>query len=920
MGLDGSRLPEERDVRRWLRFCKRTIEEQRTSGSGVAPGLVIELGRTSKALHGAMRYQEALDTIDLALEGVRDVIDWKARTSISYMAWKSRAFTATWMGLWRDSVDAYRRAISFGDRGPYENEHPQSDPGDTRELSSMYFRVGDYGESLNLLEASEERLRRYESKLSPFVRDDERARMHAARSLVHLDLGEYDTAEVCAADAVRLHEKLAGDPSLGARRLDRVLQTAIDYVHLGNARRERAREKQSGFAGAHEAYSGSFRMLADGELRTVVGPGGEREMAAEARDREADARLERGRTYLLEAEYDKAEDDLEEALSLTSTSNLLQHAAVHHLYLGQARVGLGLKPEAERSFEEAVKLAEEHGTPETGWQALRELASLRQADGRRREATDALRRCVAAIEGLRQQNLPEVTKISMLSLKEKVYEDIILNLCGCPAGDENNCPEAIREAFGHVGAAKSRVFAERLGATGFPTASVPARLRRKEEKLSRELREMQAGNRMIPSRGIDREPYDRIGSIAKTEERLRKLYARIAKSGPRGEEYVAMRRGDPLSYGAARGILEAESKGVANRRSSGLDTKRVVLLEYFVTDEEVLAFVGRQDLDTPVLRRIGVSRESLSAWTFDIENTDADDLERWDLDQWQTELGPLVEPLEEWSEEGDLIWIVPHAELHLLPVHALKVGGRYLADRNPVVYSPSASVMRYCRAKGARGGEAALVLGDSLPPPNNLRHAREEAEAVARLFDTKPLLGGRATKLALKGGLEEFRGELRVLHIACHGKFDFREPLGSRVRLAPADGEDDPAGVPDLSAEEVLGMEVDADLVALSACASGVSGLPGDELLGLTRSFVYAGAPSLLVGLWYVANRSTRLLMERFYRVLLGDVRDDTVATRPAAAHDKAHALLLAQRSVRNTKSFEHPYFWSPIVLIGDWR
>lgn len=895
---------------------KRAMKRQSSRG-GVEPSFVVGLGSTWEDLYKARRYREALNTIDLALEAVRDVRDQTARTDLSYTAWKSRADTVSWMGLWRDSVRAYRRATFFGDKGAYEREHPQSGPGDTRELSSMYFRIGDYEESLSLIEEAEERLRRYGPKLSTFVRDDERARIDAARSLLHLDLGEYEEAEACAAEAVGLHERLAGEPALRDKRLYRVLQTAIDYVHLGNARREGAREKASGFEEAHEAYAKSFEMLEDGGLRAAIGPGGDRQLTEEEQDRRADAHLERGRTYLLEKEHRKAKDDLAAALSLTSTSNLLQHAAVHHLYLGQALAGLGMEPEAERSFEEAVELAEVHGTPETAWRALRELAGLRSADGRRREATENLRRCVVAIEGLRQQNLPEATKISMLSVKEGAYEDLVLDLCGGRGGDRKSDPEAIQEAFGYAEAAKSRVFVERLGTTEFPVAGVPARLLRKEGELSHEIREFVAGGREVSLKGgAARGAHERSDRIGKAEERLRKLYARIAKSGPRGEEYVAMRRGDPLSYDGARSLLEAAGEGGTGPTNNAGDLRRVVLLEYFVTAEEVLVFVGREDLEVPALHRAEVSRERLSDWAFDIENTDADDLARWDLDRWQSELGPLVEPLEEWSEEGDLVWIAPHAELHLLPLHAMKVGGRYLAERNPVAYSPSASVMRYCKAKGAHGGETAMVLGDSLPPPDNLRHAREEAEAVARLFGTEPLLGERVTKAALKNGLQECRGELRALHLACHGEFDFREPLRSRVRLAPADGGDGPAEDPDLSAEEVFGMEVDADLVALSACASGVSGrLPGDELLGLARAFVYAGAPSLLVGLWYVADRSTRLLMERFYGALLG--RDDAV--RLAAGGDKARALQLAQRSVMDTEGFEHPYFWSPFVLVGDW-
>ncbi|MDP9485919.1 MAG: CHAT domain-containing protein [Actinomycetota bacterium] len=907
-------MSEERGLRRWLRERKRAVERQKGKGT-VQPSLVVGLGSVSEALWERNRYREALDTIDLALEAVRDVRDRTARLGISYTAWKSKAFIAGRLGLFRDSIEAYRRAIALGDRGAYESEHPQSSPGDTRELASVYFRIGDYARCLSLLEEAEERLRTYEPKMRETVRDDESARINAARSLAHLDLGEYDRAEACAANAVCLHEGLAGESSLGSRRLDRVLQTAIDYVHLGNARRERSRVTGSGFGGAHEAYAGSFRMLADGELRRLVGSDADRGLVEEAQDREADAHLERGRTYLLETEHEKAEEDLERALSLTSTSNLLAHAAAHHLYLGQARAKLGKEPEAERSLKEAVRVAEEHGTPETVWQALRDLAELLRADGRPHEATEALRRCVAAVEGLRQQNLPEMTKISMLALKEGAYEDLVLDLCGGPGGDrdESDGARAVREAFGYVGAAKSRVFAERLGRTDLPTAGVPPKLRRKEEELSRELRELQVGGREARVRDGDGGPYDPTRGISQTEERLRKLYARIAKSGARGEEYAAMRRGDPLNYGAVREILGATGVGKENGDVGG-DPSRVVLVEYFATDKEVLAFVGRRDLEAPVLRRVPITRQALADWAFAVENTDAEDLGTWDLDRWQAELGPLVEPLEEWSEEDDLVWIVPHAELHLLPLHALKVAGRYLADRNPVIYSPSASVMRHCRAKGARGCGAALVLGDSLPPPDDLRDAREEAEAVAQLFGTEPFLGGRATKRALKDGLEALRGQLRALHLACHGRFDFREPLLSSIRLAPADGEECPEESADLSAEEVLGMEVDADLVALSACASGVSGrLPGDELLGLVRSFVYAGAPSLLVGLWYVADQSTRLLMERFYGALL----DHGTC---AAAVDKASALRLAQRHVMGIKGFEHPYFWSPFVLMGDWR
>ncbi len=113
-----------------------------------------------------------------------------------------------------------------------------------------------------------------------------------------------------------------------------------------------------------------------------------------------------------------------------------------------------------------------------------------------------------------------------------------------------------------------------------------------------------------------------------------------------------------------------------------------------------------------------------------------------------------------------------------------------------------------------------------------------------------------------------------------------------------------------------MGLEVKADLVALGACASGVSAHQGgDELIGLTRSFLYAGATSLIVSLWYVADKSTRLIMECFYSILLEDGYGEK-----SKIGAKAEALRRAQQHVMRIDGFEHPYFWAPLVLIGDWQ
>lgn len=890
---------ERAELTRWMEQQRKAIKKQRRSG--VDPGLIQQIGERYQRLEDRRFYREALEVIEVGFEGLRYVKQPGARQHLGYMVWRSKAVTSVWLGRFGDSVEAYERACELGEKGAYAREKPQFSPANRRELGSICWRSGDLSGALRNLSIAEKKLEKARAVLREPDYLDELARLRAAFGLAYLDLGRHEDAADSAAEAAGIHEDLGkADPR-------RNLQAAIAYTTLGNARREAALERGADSGEAFGAFGDALRVLK--KAPTVD---------QEYTDRESDIYLGRGRTLLYQGAYDEALEDLKRSLSSASDENLAQHGAEHHLFVGEAQARSG-KTEAEASLRKAAELAEAYGVPETRWRALLELAHVREAGGDGSGAIEDLRECIATIEGLRSQYLPEPFKISMLAAKERAYAAVVRSLCRSAAeGPRAEGEREIAESFGHAESAKSRVFAEQLASTDLgPVPGISPKLLEQERGLARELRLLRADH----LEGLARGTYDWGDEARKVEARLRKVRERMRKTA-KGEEYVALREAAALDYAGVRALLLGadvpEGAPIGTGPEVGASAGRVVLAAYFVLDKEVIVFVGRSDLESPELRRIAVPRALLADWAFAIENTDAEDLEAWNLDEWQRELGALVGPLEEWSDEGDVVWVVPHAELHLLPLHALKVGGRYLAERNPVVYSPSASVMPYCRAKSVGDGKGALVVGDSLPAPRNLVYAREEAVAVAALFGTQPLLGERASKRGLENRLREFGGDLRVMHVACHGEFDRVEPLKSRIRLASAsEGESAPGG-PDLSAEDVLGLQVGADLVALSACASGVSGRSGgDELIGLTRSFLYAGAPSAVVGLWYVADGSTRLLMERFYRAWLG--ADGDGAEGPGST-SKAEALRRAQRSVMRTAGYDHPYFWSPFVLVGDWR
>ena len=105
--------------------------------------------------------------------------------------------------------------------------------------------------------------------------------------------------------------------------------------------------------------------------------------------------------------------------------------------------------------------------------------------------------------------------------------------------------------------------------------------------------------------------------------------------------------------------------------------------------------------------------------------------------------------------------------------------------------------------------------------------------------------------------------------------------------------------------------QLNTELVTLSACETGRNeNKPGEELVGLTRSFLYAGAPSVLVSLWKIHSETTRDIMIDFYRQLKNE----------GSKIDLATALQTAQKNIMQTKEHKHPYFWAPFVLVGDWE
>jgi len=247
--------------------------------------------------------------------------------------------------------------------------------------------------------------------------------------------------------------------------------------------------------------------------------------------------------------------------------------------------------------------------------------------------------------------------------------------------------------------------------------------------------------------------------------------------------------------------------------------------------------------------------------------------------------GFLLEPLMLNRYGCQRLIIVPYSILHYLPFHLLHDGSKYLIEKHEVVILPAAGL---ATQPGPRQKPGALILANSFE--GRLPHTLAEAQMVQHLFSGRLYTEERADRAALQTQPSQ------ILHIAAHGEHRLDQPDLSYLQLA--DGQ--------LYADDMLQQDLSYELVTLSACETGRANVAAsDELIGLGRGFLYAGAGALLVSLWRVEDASTLTFMERMYKTLF-------------AGASKAAALRTAQLSMIAENQNAHPARWGAFQLIGN--
>jgi CHAT domain-containing protein len=269
--------------------------------------------------------------------------------------------------------------------------------------------------------------------------------------------------------------------------------------------------------------------------------------------------------------------------------------------------------------------------------------------------------------------------------------------------------------------------------------------------------------------------------------------------------------------------------------------------------------------------------------------------------------GQLVTPLEKPGllRDKHRLLIVPHRELHYLPFAALLEPGpsrQFLVQRYEIATIPSAAVWLHIGARPRRTDRNNLLA--LAPRLSDLPGTRAEVRAIAGLYggDAEVVVGSLATRELL---VTAARGR-SIVHLASRGVLNRHNPAFSYIALAPDDRSDGR-----LEVHDVARLSIDARLVVLSACQTGLgSGRladvpPGDDWVGLVQAFQAAGARSVLATLWPVSDRATAELMKRFY-----------VALREGES--ESGALAVAQRGALADANTRAPFYWAGFVLNGD--
>ncbi|GIZ51743.1 CHAT domain-containing protein [Noviherbaspirillum aridicola] len=711
----------------------------------------------------------------------------------------------------------------------------------TRDLHALcfaYSRTKRYAKLFECLDKMAANLARGDLRTRLFGLDDATPVLHLMRGEAQLELGNFAAAAEEAKKALAWFKEEGGDDA--DIELEGLALLSMAST-LGGQRAEGEK-----YARQLEEVS-TFTLRGNGYVSVKAMALARAHMALGNYQKTLDA-IASDRLFSVHAFLDR----LVSGAVVTGKNNWTWQELPRAFMTNRALRGIGQTGQAKAGYDQLLAIPQVRDNGEIYWIILFERGLIAEGEGRSDEAADFYKKAIEVIEQQRATIHTEASKIGFVGDKQRVYERLV---------DVLYARQRSADAFEYIERAKSRALVDMLA--------------------SKQVASLQAGAAADAAREFD-----------EAEAELTAQVPVSAQEGKQGQRAAAARAAGRLRSAAPElgSLVTVSSLPLAELRA--LLPADEALVQYYYQGQLLYATVyAGGEVRMLRLEAAGLD-EDIRRFRELVDQMDpqAATLARKLYDS-------LLRPLEGPLAKSQRLLIVPHGALHYLPFSALHDGRKYLLERYALRALPSASVLKYLR-KGKPGiARQMLVLGnpDLGDPKLDLPSAQVEAEKIAqRAGQARLLMRQHASESALKADGVRYP----ALHIASHGIFNARRPLDSHLLLA-RDGDNDGK----LTVSELYGLRLDADLVTLSACETGLGQInTGDDVVGLTRGFLYAGASNVVASLWQVDDEATSQLMIRFYEAL--------------ASHPKAEALRLAQLDVM--KKYPHPYFWSAFYLTGS--
>lgn len=577
-----------------------------------------------------------------------------------------------------------------------------------------------------------------------------------------------------------------------------------------------------------------------------------------------------GMSFLRMGQLEIAETHLKKAMAFSSEIGNRTNLVKAMLELGNLALERKQWQSAVSLFRETLELSDRINVKEVSWRALRGEGFARIQLGENDPAVEAYKKSVAVVDDLRAAIKVEEFQNGFLTDKQDVYKELVLLLLNMGK---------VEESFQFAERAKSRNFIDLLGNQKISlkddvSQSLYDALIDKKQSIQK----IEEAVLVARTAGREEEAKKQIEELVKARNQYRDLLIDAKEQSPEISSFITV---EAITLDALQSLLDDS----------------VALLEYLVTEKELVAWV--------------VTKEKIDVVRVPLEERQLNEIIA-DYRQRIQKLAPieeqaqklyslLIKPVESAIAGKRTLGIVPHGHLHYISFSSLKNEQDYLIEKHPIFYSPSASVMKFTFKEVAKRGRDIKVLAIGNPDLGDFNYdlplAEMEANSIKWDF---PQVDIFTRENATESLLQAHIGDYQIIHIASHGEFDPVNPLFSSLKLRRSATEDG-----NFEMNEVFGLTINADIVTLSACQTGLGDIVGgDELVGLNRAFIYAGTHSILSSLWRVSDISTAVLIKHFYRNY--------------GHANKAESLRKAQLLVK--RLYPHPSYWAGFNLTGDYR